>query len=62
MCYIDGQENKYSVLNECSWMLKYNIFVTRKIASEIYNQILNCHKIDLGGRKRVFCASRKTSA
>jgi hypothetical protein len=25
MCCIDGQENKYSVLNECSRMLKYNI-------------------------------------
>jgi hypothetical protein len=25
MCRIDGQENKYSVLNECSRMLKYNI-------------------------------------
>jgi hypothetical protein len=25
MCYIDGQKNKYSVLNECSRMLKYNI-------------------------------------
>jgi hypothetical protein len=26
MCYIDGQNNKYSVLNECNRMLKYNIF------------------------------------
>jgi hypothetical protein len=26
MCYIDGQKNKYSVLNECNRMLKYNIF------------------------------------
>jgi hypothetical protein len=25
MCYIDGQNNKYSVLNECNRMLKYNI-------------------------------------
>jgi hypothetical protein len=25
LCYIDGQKNKYSVLNECSRMLKYNI-------------------------------------
>jgi hypothetical protein len=24
LCYIDGQKNKYSVLNECSRMLKYN--------------------------------------
>jgi hypothetical protein len=24
-CYIDGQKNKYSVLNECNRMLKYNI-------------------------------------
>jgi hypothetical protein len=24
MCCIDEQENKYSVLNECSRMLKYN--------------------------------------
>jgi hypothetical protein len=28
MCYIDGQKNKYSVLNECNRMLKYNIFFT----------------------------------
>jgi hypothetical protein len=26
MCYIDGQKNKYSVLNECNRMLKYNVF------------------------------------
>jgi hypothetical protein len=26
MCYIDGQKNKYSVLNECNRMLKYNIY------------------------------------
>jgi hypothetical protein len=26
MCYIDGQKNKYSVLNECSRMLKYDMF------------------------------------
>jgi hypothetical protein len=25
MCYIDGQKNKYSVLNECNRMPKYNI-------------------------------------
>jgi hypothetical protein len=25
MCYIDGQKNKYSVINECNRMLKYNI-------------------------------------
>jgi hypothetical protein len=25
MCYIDGQKKKYSVLNECNRMLKYNI-------------------------------------
>jgi hypothetical protein len=25
MCYTDGQKNKYSVLNECNRMLKYNI-------------------------------------
>jgi hypothetical protein len=25
MCCIDGQKNKYSVLNECNRMLKYNI-------------------------------------
>jgi hypothetical protein len=24
MCYIDGEKNKYSVLNECNRMLKYN--------------------------------------
>jgi hypothetical protein len=27
MCYIDGQKNKYSVLNECNRMLKYDIFI-----------------------------------
>jgi hypothetical protein len=26
MCYIDGQKSKYSVLNKCNRMLKYNIF------------------------------------
>jgi hypothetical protein len=26
VCYIDGQKNKYSVLNECNRMLKYNIY------------------------------------
>jgi hypothetical protein len=26
MCYNDGQKNKYSVLNECNRMLKYNIW------------------------------------
>jgi hypothetical protein len=25
MCYIDGQKSKYSVLNECNRMLKYNV-------------------------------------
>jgi hypothetical protein len=25
MCYINGRKNKYSVLNECNRMLKYNI-------------------------------------
>jgi hypothetical protein len=25
LCYIDGQKNKYSVLNECNRMLKYNM-------------------------------------
>jgi hypothetical protein len=25
MCYIDGQKNKFSMLNECNRMLKYNI-------------------------------------
>jgi hypothetical protein len=25
MCYTDGQKNKYSLLNECNRMLKYNI-------------------------------------
>jgi hypothetical protein len=25
MCYSDGQKNKYSLLNECNRMLKYNI-------------------------------------
>jgi hypothetical protein len=25
LCYIDGQKNKYSALNECNRILKYNI-------------------------------------
>jgi hypothetical protein len=29
MCYIDGQNNKYSVLNECNRKLKYNMFNLR---------------------------------
>jgi hypothetical protein len=29
MCYIDGQKNKYSALNECNKMLKYNILNSR---------------------------------
>jgi hypothetical protein len=33
MCCIDGQENKYSVLNECSRMLKYNITAVKLIAA-----------------------------
>jgi hypothetical protein len=32
MCYIDGQKNKYSVLNECNRMLKCNI-VLYKVTS-----------------------------
>jgi hypothetical protein len=27
--YIDGQKNKYSVLNECNRMLKYNIWYSK---------------------------------
>jgi transposase-like protein len=34
MCYIDGQKNKYSVLNECNRMLKYNIFM--KSVKEVF--------------------------
>jgi hypothetical protein len=26
-CYIDGQKNKHSVLNECNRILKYNMFL-----------------------------------
>jgi hypothetical protein len=33
MCYIDGQKNKYSVLNECNRMLKYNIFSGENVIS-----------------------------
>jgi hypothetical protein len=29
MCYIDGQKNKYSVLNECNRVLKYNILLIK---------------------------------
>jgi hypothetical protein len=25
MCYLDRQKNKYSMLNECNRMLKYNV-------------------------------------
>jgi hypothetical protein len=34
MCYIDGQKNKYSVLNECNRMLKYNIYNIFKSCTE----------------------------
>jgi hypothetical protein len=33
MCYIDGQKNKYSVLNECNRMLKYNLYNILAISS-----------------------------
>jgi hypothetical protein len=37
MCYIDGQKNKYSVLNECNRMLKYN---KKKTIDNVQKQIL----------------------
>jgi hypothetical protein len=41
MCYIDGQNNKYSVLNECNRMLKYNISsCNRQLGSVLH--VLNC--------------------
>jgi hypothetical protein len=36
MCYIDGQKNKYSVLNECNRMLKYNIYDKQYIGTRNY--------------------------
>jgi hypothetical protein len=33
MCYIDGQNNKYSVLKECNRLQKYNIFNLRSIGN-----------------------------
>jgi hypothetical protein len=39
MCCIDGQENKYSVLNECSRMLKYNILLS------LHQYSAPCHQI-----------------
>jgi hypothetical protein len=35
MCYIDGQKNKYSALNECNRTLKYNIEVEDKSSSSV---------------------------
>jgi hypothetical protein len=34
MCCIDGQENKYLVLNECNRMLNYNIFLSYLLHQE----------------------------
>jgi hypothetical protein len=44
MCYIDGQKNKYSVLNECNRMLKYNIKVQRNREMEEWGEgtVLTC--------------------
>jgi hypothetical protein len=43
MCYIDRQKNKYSVLNECNKMLKYNILLreakTKNKVKNIYVSI-----------------------
>jgi hypothetical protein len=46
MCYIDGQKNKYSVLNECSRMLKYNKFLIA--FSIIYLNLGVCNSTDNG--------------
>jgi hypothetical protein len=35
MCYIDGQKNKYSVLNECNIMLKYNIPILKQCGQTV---------------------------
>jgi hypothetical protein len=47
MCYIDGQKNKYSVLNECNRMLKYN--VDGKVQLEIWWNSMDL--FDLTGAK-----------
>jgi hypothetical protein len=46
MCYIDGQKNKYSVLNECNRMLKYNIVTL------IYHRHKPTDSINLLGSQR----------
>jgi hypothetical protein len=43
MCYDDGQKNKYSVLNECNRMLKYNMLIN--IYSEDTCSVFNCHNV-----------------
>jgi hypothetical protein len=41
MCYIDGPKNKYSVLNECSRMLKYNLSIRQvEKQEEMSNTVL----------------------
>jgi hypothetical protein len=46
MCCIDGQENKYSVLNECSRMLKCDILCSTGSGN---NYVRSKHCVVLGG-------------
>jgi hypothetical protein len=49
MCYIDGQKNKYSVLNECNRMLKYNIFMDKGCSlRQLQDLQLFCIDIQIG--------------
>jgi hypothetical protein len=53
MCYIDGQKNKYSVLNECNRMLKYNIFnIFSVLCSLFYGNNLHVNQPLKGHGKR----------
>jgi hypothetical protein len=64
MCCIDGQENKYSVLNECSRMLKYNVRETSIYFHIHFNsirmllcQISQGHELDYEECRLLVCSA-----
>jgi hypothetical protein len=68
--YIDGQKNKYSVLNECNRMLKYNIqYMRREFKSPLLTELMcNDVKRNIMELQEVFggecsaCLARKPTA
>jgi hypothetical protein len=51
MCYIDGQNNKYSVSNECNRMLKYNVLLVRMAVHQLYTLRSEMYRSNQGGCK-----------